>query len=172
MKTMNKAPSTKQLRLFSLPVIIILVAADQLIKYLVELKFSLGDAMPLIPGIIRLKYIRNNGAMLGLMDGKIEVMTVLSVVCIIAVFCYVFFTKIRLNVEYCAIIAIAAGGIGNIIDRIFRGYVVDYIEVLFVDFYIFNFADCLITCGAFVTIIYEIYLLVKEKKKEKSEKDG
>ena len=62
---------------------------------------------------------------------------------------------------------ICAGGIGNIIDRIVRGFVVDYIEVLFIDFYVFNFADCLITCGAFALMGYLIYEMVQESKKEK-----
>ncbi|MBR5438182.1 MAG: signal peptidase II, partial [Clostridia bacterium] len=49
----------------------------------------------------------------------------------------------------------------------FRGYVIDYIEVLFVDFYIFNFADCLVTCSAFAIIFYEIYAVYKEYKIKK-----
>ena len=60
-----------------------------------------------------------------------------------------------------------SGGIGNIIDRIRLHYVVDYIEPLFVNFAVFNFADCLITVGAFTLIIYLIYDLVKDTKKSK-----
>ena len=67
---------------------------------------------------------------------------------------------------------IAAGGIGNIIDRIFRGFVVDYIEVLFVDFYVFNFADCLVTVGAFLILFYEIYGIYKEAKQKKEKTNG
>ena len=61
-----------------------------------------------------------------------------------------------------------SGGIGNIIDRIRLHYVVDYIEPLFVDFAVFNFADCLITVGAFALIIYLIIDLIKDTKKSKN----
>ena len=60
-----------------------------------------------------------------------------------------------------------SGGLGNIIDRIFRGYVIDYIEVLFVDFYIFYFADCLVTCAAVALIINQIYEIIIENKAKK-----
>ena len=62
-----------------------------------------------------------------------------------------------------------AGGIGNIIDRIRLHFVVDYIEPTFIDFAVFNFADCLITVGAFVLMIYLIIDIVKEEKQKKSE---
>ena len=61
-----------------------------------------------------------------------------------------------------------SGGLGNIIDRIFRGYVIDYIEVLFIDFYIFNFADCLVTCAAVIMICNQIYEMIKENKEKKA----
>ena len=61
-----------------------------------------------------------------------------------------------------------SGGLGNIVDRVFRGYVIDYIEVLFVDFYIFNFADCLITVAAFLLIFYQIYLIYRDTKMKKA----
>jgi signal peptidase II len=61
-----------------------------------------------------------------------------------------------------------SGGIGNIIDRIRLHYVVDYIEPLFVNFAVFNFADCLITVGAFALIFYLIYDLIKDTKKSKN----
>ena len=73
---------------------------------------------------------------------------------------------------YCCIIAIVSGGIGNIIDRVVRGYFVDFIEFLFVDFYVFNFADCLITVGAFLIIGYEIYDIIKDRKKKKVEQNA
>ena len=60
-----------------------------------------------------------------------------------------------------------AGGIGNIIDRIRLHFVVDYIEPLFIDFAVFNFADCLITVGAFVLMIYLVIDIVKDEKTKK-----
>jgi signal peptidase II len=60
-----------------------------------------------------------------------------------------------------------AGGIGNIIDRIRLHFVVDYIEPLFIDFAVFNFADCLITVGAFVLMFYLLVDIIKDEKAKK-----
>ena len=65
-----------------------------------------------------------------------------------------------------------AGGIGNIIDRIRLHYVVDYIEPTFINFAVFNFADCLITVSAFLLIGYLIYDFVKDVKEKKKSKDS
>ena len=64
----------------------------------------------------------------------------------------------------------AAGGIGNLIDRVLFGYVIDFIEPVFVDFAIFNFADCLINVGAASLILYLIADLVRESRRSKKEK--
>jgi signal peptidase II len=63
-----------------------------------------------------------------------------------------------------------AGGLGNLIDRIFRGIVVDYIEPLFMNFAVFNFADCLITVGAVVLVIYLLYDIICDSKKNNKRK--
>ena len=69
------------------------------------------------------------------------------------------------------LLLVVAGGIGNVIDRVLYGYVVDFIEPLFIDFAVFNFADCCITVGAFMLIVYEIYELFKERKKKSENND-
>ena len=76
-----------------------------------------------------------------------------------------FLTKrLEFGVAYSAITLIVSGGLGNLIDRIFRGYVIDYIEPLFVNFAVFNFADILVTVGAAILIVYLIYDTAKESK--------
>ena len=64
---------------------------------------------------------------------------------------------------------IIAGGAGNQLDRLTRGYVIDYIHTLFIDFPIFNFADCLITCACFAVMIYLIFDLIRDRKKPPKE---
>ena len=168
MKVMTKTPMSKnKARLFSLSVIVSMVAADQIIKYFIDLYLKPASVKLLIPGFIQLHYFENDGAMMGFMSGKTELMTAVSVICMIAILAVILTGKIKFGVEYVCIVFMAAGGFGNIIDRIFRGYVIDYIEVLFVDFYIFNFADCLVTCSAFAIIFYEIYSVYKEYKIKK-----
>ena len=161
MNNRNKA------RLFSLGIIVSMVAADQLIKYFVDLYLKPASVKMLVPGFLQLHYFENDGAMMGFMSGKTEIMTIASVVCMIGILAVLLSGKFRFGVDYVCLVFMAAGGFGNIIDRIFRGYVIDYIEVLFVDFYIFNFADCLVTCSAFVIIFYEIYSVYKEYKTKK-----
>ena len=104
---------------------------------------------------------------MGMMSGKTLTMTILAVICLLVIAFVIFSGKIKFGVDYCCIVLMMSGGLGNIIDRVFRGYVIDYIEVLFVDFYIFNFADCLVTVSAILLIINQIYEMVKENKTKK-----
>lgn len=154
-------------KLISTAVILLLVAFDQWIKILVDLYLKPIDSKLLIPGFLQLRYLENDGAMMGMLGGKTAVMTVLAVLCMAAVLVVIYSGWLTSKVDYISVVLIAAGGFGNIIDRIFRGFVIDYIEVLFVDFYIFNFADCLITCAAFTIIFYQIYCLIKDRKTRK-----
>lgn len=152
--------------------IVLLVIIDQLIKvFVVEFLKPAGSFM-FIKGFLQFTYVENTGAMMGFMKDKTLLMTIMAILVLVLLLVLILTKKIRFGFEYCCIIMIAAGGIGNIIDRIFRGFVVDYIEVLFVDFYVFNFADCLVTVGAFLIVFYEIYDLVKEMKQKKVESDG
>lgn len=161
MKKINK------IRIFSLGIISVMLVADQVIKYFVDIYLKPVSVKMLVPGFIQLHYFENDGAMMGMMSGKTEIMTVASVICMLLILAVILSGKFKFGVDYVCIVFMAAGGLGNIIDRVFRGYVIDYIEVLFVDFYIFNFADCLVTCSAFVIIFYEIYSVYKEYKNKK-----
>ena len=110
---------------------------------------------------------------MGMMSGKTATMTILAVICLAVIAFVIFSGKIKFGVDYCCIVLMMSGGLGNIIDRIFRGYVIDYIEVLFIDFYIFNFADCLVTCAAVAIICNQIYEIIKENKvKKEKASDG
>ncbi len=159
--------SKNKIRLFSLSVIFSMVVTDQVIKYFIDLHLKPVSVKMLLPGFLQLHYFENDGAMMGFMSGKTELMTVASVICMTGILAVILSGKFRFGVDYVCLVFMAAGGFGNIIDRIFRGYVIDYIEVLFVDFYIFNFADCLVTCSAFILIFYEIYSVYKEYKNKK-----
>ncbi len=161
MKNKNK------IRLLSVFIILFSVAFDQIIKYSVYTYLKPISVKMLIPGFLQLHYFENDGAMMGFMSGKTEIMTIASIVCMIAILVVILSGKMKFGVDYICLVFMAAGGFGNIIDRVFRGFVIDYIEVLFIDFYIFNFADCLVTCSAFAIIFYEIYVVYKEYKDKK-----
>ena len=159
---------SKKTRILSFAAVILLLVTDQLIKYAVDLNLKGKPAVVVIKNILQFNYLENDGAMLGMMGGKTALMTVLAVICVIVMVAVVFTGIIKDRVDYWCVLLMISGGLGNIVDRIFRGYVIDYIEVLFIDFYIFNFADCLITVAAFVLIFYQIYLIFRDSKKDKA----
>lgn len=158
--------------LFSFLSIVLFVAVDQIIKYLAVLYLKPIGSYMLINGFLQFSYVENTGAMMGMMDGRTTFMIVAAVIVLVVLFALLLTKKIKFGFEFCCFILIAAGGIGNIIDRIFRGFVVDYIEVLFVDFYVFNFADCLVTVGAFLVLFYEIHGIYKDFRQKKVVKNG
>lgn len=157
---------------FTLLSVLALTGADQLIKYIVTEKLRDGAPLVLIPRVLQLHYTENDGAMMGLLQGKTTLLAVLALAVFAVLLYLVFSKKIRFGLVYCCLAGILAGGLGNLLDRIFRGFVVDYIEVLFVKFYIFNFADCLITVGAFLIIFYELYELIRDSRRKKEEAHG
>lgn len=155
--------------LLTLVVAAVLTGLDQWFKMLVETRLKPIGTYLLIPGVLQFRYTENTGAMMGMLPGKTVLMAVLAVVMLIVMLIVIFSKKVTSKVLYCALVCVFSGGLGNIIDRIFRGFVIDYIEVLFVKFYIFNFADCLITVGAFAILIYELVLMIRDQKRKKAE---
>ena len=157
---------------FTLLSVLALTGIDQLIKYFVLVKLRDSAPLVLIPHVLQLHYMENDGAMMGMLQGKTTLMAVLALAVFAVLLYLVFSKKIRFGLVYCCLAGILAGGLGNLLDRILRGFVVDYIEVLFVKFYIFNFADCLITVGAFLIIFYELYELIRDSRRKKEEAHG
>lgn len=105
-------------------------------------------------------------------DGNPQLLSVVTGCLIFAVFVYLLLPVKRPFAYEICIPVILAGGIANLADRIMRGYVVDYIKTLFVDFPVYNFADCLITCGACALVIFMIYEIVKDEKNKKAKSEA
>lgn len=165
---MNKSALTPlKIKIYSVALMLSLVSVDQIIKYYVDLYLKPIGSVTVISKVLQWSYYENDGAMMGMMNGKTLTMTILAVICLVVIAFVIFSGKVKFGIDYCCIVLMMSGGLGNIIDRIFRGYVIDYIEVLFVDFYIFNFADCLVTCAAIVMICNQIYEIYKENKAKK-----
>ena len=169
----KKVFSPTKIKAYSLLAMMVLVAGDQIIKYFVDMYLKPMGSVLVVKNFLQFSYFENDGAMMGMMSGKTVTMTILAVICLAVIAFVIFSGKIKFGVDYCCIVLMMSGGLGNIIDRIFRGYVIDYIEVLFVDFYIFNFADCLVTCAAVAIICNQIYEMIKEYKiKKEKASDG
>lgn len=147
--------------------IVALVALDQLFKLLVIEYLEPIGSLPLIDGFLQLKYAENTGAAFGSFSEHTNALSIFTLVIIVAGTIYLLSKKLKFGVEYVCITLIIAGGAGNLIDRVFRGFVVDYIEPLFIDFAIFNFADILVTCSAVVLVVWTLYDIFREYRKEK-----
>lgn len=153
-------------------IIIGIVAFDQLTKYLAVTSLSQvpGQSVPFIPGFMNFTYVENTGAAFGMFGNATWLLAVISSVLAIGVIVImVKFREIKAKLFQLSLCFIAGGAIGNIIDRIFRGYVVDMLEFDFVNFYIFNVADAFVTIGAVMLGIFIIWFWDKHKKEQKNE---
>jgi signal peptidase II len=148
--------------------IILLVILDQLTKFFIAKNLSQYDGITIIPGFFKLVHVRNNGAIFGLLSdsGKSWVFIVLTVASLLALSLVIYYFHIvpaKDKVFKLALALILAGALGNLIDRILRGYVVDFLH-----FYIqrwqwpsFNIADSCITIGALL-LLYIFFIRKKE----------
>ena len=143
-----------------------IVAADQFTKYLVLQNIPLHSHVDFIPGLLNLTYVRNNGAAFSSFEGA-QWLFVVVFVLFTAAIVWEFSGKRWpfTNFERWLIVAIYGGGIGNMIDRFRFGYVVDMIETAFMDFPVFNVADCFITCGC-ILLLAHLFLINKDFWKE------
>lgn len=149
--------------------IIAIVLADQWTKWLVVENIPLYGHVDFIPGFLGFTYTQNTGAAWSMLEGQqwlfVVVFAVLTALLLLEYF------KFRMPftpVERWLIAAVYAGGLGNVIDRVRLGYVVDMIRTEFMDFPVFNVADCFISCGCILLILHMIFFnkeIWKEEKK-------
>ena len=138
------------------------VAADQFAKYLTVANIPLFSDVPFIPGLLQLTYVQNTGAAFSSFPGQQWLFAVMFVI-FTGVILWEFFKKPMpfTRLERWCIAAVYAGGLGNMIDRVRLGYVVDMIETTFMEFPVFNVADCFITCGC-ILLMAHLFLFNKE----------
>ena len=147
-------------------IIVLIAAVDQLIKYAVlRSSFAAGEPLLLLPRVLQLRYVENTGAAFSLLSDHTVLLAVVTAAVIAVGVALILSGRIRSRFLCVVVACVLAGGLGNLIDRVFRGFVVDYIEVLFVEFAVFNFADCFVTVGEFLLVAYFLYDIVKGGKK-------
>ena len=146
-----------------------IVAADQISKLLVVANIPLFAQVPVIPGLFHLTYTQNTGAAFSSFEGMTWLFAIVFVVFAAGIVWE--FSKKRwpfTTFERWCIVAVFAGGLGNMIDRLRLGYVVDMIAVEFIDFPVFNVADSFITCGCVLLLVHLFFFnkgFWKEEKK-------
>ena len=134
-----------------------MVLVDQLIKLWAVKALAPIHTMSVIDGVFSLTYVENTGASFSILKGRQEVLIAVTVV---AFFLFAFMLKshmIKGRLGYTAVSFIAGGALGNFIDRVRLGYVIDMFKLKFIEFPVFNFADLCITAGAvlFIIMIYK-----------------
>ncbi len=146
---------------------IILTVADQLLKIWAISSLEPVGSITVIENIFSLTYVENRGAAWGMMSGAKWYLIIMPIVIIVAAIAYLIIKKLSDPLLLWSVSLIVSGGLGNLIDRIFRGFVVDYLHATFIDFPVFNLADCCITIGAGLLILYVILSEIKERKEKK-----
>lgn len=136
------------------------VLLDQLTKLLVSGNMELYESIPVWEGVFHFTYIRNDGAAWGIFADQRWVFLITSSVTIIAMIAFLLLTKSRNPMIISAVAMILSGGIGNMIDRLAFGSVVDMIHVALINFPVFNVADCFVCVGA--ALLFLAVLLEKE----------
>lgn len=143
----------------------LLVLADQLIKLWVLGALPGAPSVTLIPGFLQLTYVENRGAAFGIFQGRVGLLSIVTLAVIAAAVWLLVRGKIRHKLAMWSVGLIIAGGLGNLIDRIFRTFVVDYLDVspLF-RFPVFNFADCCVVVGTILLAVWLLFLEGRDKK--------
>ena len=150
-----------------------LVAVDQLVKYLVMTNIPFGEHVPLIPYILDLTYVTNTGAAFSSFSGHTWALALVSLVMSVLLALALWKGLFKHPFGKLALTLLLAGAVGNLIDRVFRKFVVDMFNVLFMNFAVFNVADICVVVGGIAAGIYYLFLMDKlEKGGEKADDDA
>lgn len=145
-------------RLLALAVTVVGILLDQLTKLLVSGGMALGDTIPIIKDVLHITYVRNTGAAFGMLADRRWVFLVISTVTILALAVFLIRTTSRDPLLIVSVSMVLSGGIGNMIDRLALGYVVDFIDFRLINFAVFNGADSFVCVGAallFLAVLFE-----------------
>ncbi len=160
---------------------VVLIVIDQLSKLWILFNLKGNPAIPIVPGVFELLYVENRGAAFGIMQNRQWIFLIVAAVVVVILF--LILARIPRERRYIGLdiclIAIGSGAVGNMIDRIFRGYVVDFFYFKPIDFPVFNVADSCVTVGAvFLILLILFYFKDKDfdrifrRKKQAEEKEG
>ena len=147
--------------LYSL-IALIIIAADQIVKIWTMNNVSLGETFGKIPFIADLIYVQNTGAAFSMLSGKVEILGAVSVIFAVGVIVYWIIKKPKHPLLCTSVMMVFAGAVGNAIDRIRCGFVVDYISLSFMDFPVFNMADIYVSVAC-VLLAFVMLFVYKAK---------
>ena len=148
------------------------IAGDQLLKYWVVRHLEIGQSAAFLPGLVRLTRLHNTGAAWGSFSGSTALLTAVTAVLLVAVAWLVLKRIVRHPLGLCAAMLVLGGGIGNMIDRVCRGYVVDMFDLEFMSYPIFNLADCFVVVGVILGAVYYLWFYDKYDGRKAKHDDG
>ncbi len=146
------------------------IGLDQLTKWLTIVHLDEWESFPLWQDVLHFTYVKNTGMAFGMLKDHRWVFMVFSAIAIVGLAIYLFRFRPESRWMQIAMAFIIGGGIGNMIDRIILGYVIDFIDFTLINFAVFNVADSFVCIGAGMMIVYLLIDLVREIKLEKAKK--
>lgn len=141
---------------------LLVVVADQWLKNYIVTNFKIGDEKTIIPGILSFTYLQNDGAAWNIFSGQMILFYLISIAAIVVVVYYLFNPKYKNWLFDTGLVLVLGGIVGNFIDRLHLKYVIDMLQLDFVQFNIFNIADSAITVGIVLVFIYLIFISEKD----------
>ena len=157
-------------QLISTILAVVLIAVDQIVKNWAAETLIKGD-ITIIDNVLYLNYAENTGVAFSMFSDNRWILVGVTSLMLIAVLAFFLSGKVTGKLEVFSLSLLLAGGVGNLIDRISLGYVIDYIDVRIINFAIFNFADICICVGAFL-LCAAVYFSDKKEKTEKLAKEN
>ena len=143
-----------------------LLALDQWFKHWITVNLPLGETRAFLPGLVQLRCVHNYGAAWSSFSGQRWLLVAVTTCIVLAVLFVLARRIVRHPLGVAACFLILSGGLGNIIDRVRLGYVVDMFDFLFMDYPVFNVADICVVCGAVLAVVYYLWFYEKYDKKE------
>lgn len=144
--------------MFVIVIALLTVLLDVVSKYLtLQLLIPAGGEVVVIPHLLNFCYVENRGAAFGILKDHRWIFMTVSVILIVLLVVMLKNTNITHKLFLTSVAMILGGGIGNMIDRIFVGYVVDFLKVTFIDFPVFNIADSAVVVGTILLAVYFIF---------------
>ena len=149
----------------------VLVAVDQIVKYLVMTNIEFGAHVPFIPHILELTYVTNTGAAFSMLSDHTWLLALTSLIMSVLLALALWKGLFKHPLGKLTLTLLLAGAVGNLIDRAFRGFVVDMFNVLFMHFAVFNVADICVVVGGIAAGLYYMFLMDKLEPREETPHD-
>ncbi len=144
--------------------VIVIALLDQLTKLAVLRYVRPVETIPLIQNVFHLTYCENRGAAFGILQNQLGLFFAITVLVLAAVTIYMAVKRPKNRCLNVSVTMLVGGALGNLIDRVFRGFVVDFFDFRLIHFAIFNVADCFVVCGAILLAWYLVFMADKPEK--------